>query len=777
MYNLNGKVTYDEIDFQTNSFTVPHEYGKLKSLSNTLTLERNGNIRSFRPASIIFRDGSVRVVIGSYRLSQGDIVHYSFGFFKTEEDKLYGYSEFSAKLRILSNTIFSAKMTIIGITPGDIVIESDIPFGEMQSNPTPRFWWDVPEDNGVPVTGYYYAINQYKSYFVSKKDQFTPLTSVKISFPSSGTYYFHVRAINEYGSMSRNTSTVEIRYNDPPTVPGDLRTNYDVVYSGPTSQNYLSWIASTNTDGDVINYEIEVLRNGVLATSGKINAYPMKTSKMSGMFTVSHDTELTVQGKMNVETDGTRSGFFGYFNISEADVVEYDKEDENLRYYIYPPGVFSGERTQEGNYSWRVRAYDWLEFSDWSEYSYFTIKNYGVSFSGRFVIPIYGIERGFRGQFFVKYTTMFFGSLYLFPGFTGKLSISTKEYGYFSSKLFIAAISGFYGKMNVMANFSTFHGYFRMIDVPGSSKMAGKLIVQYEEETYFHGKFTVNEYTSSSFSGKMNIHVEKKEYFSGKLEILRKNVVGKMTIIQTDTKNFLGKMTVRNAPPAPIISSNVGNDWQTNNMVTFTWVVVGSNIPVTGYGYYLSPDKLSSPNLSLFYNTALQERTENLEDIKGAREYYFYVFARGSNGSVSDVSEYIVRYNHVPTAPGTPMSINGEESVSGQPIIGKSFSNVFSWKKSLDEDSGDLLSYTIEISKNSDFSTILTTKSDITYNGTGDIVEFPFQYDFEDDYTGTYYWRVKCFDGHQYSPYSFTGRFKVNTPPGVPYNLEVLDGL
>lgn len=737
MKHLNGTIEYNDIDELTNSFEINHEYGQMKSLSNTFTIENiDGKKRVFRPASVVFKNGRVKVSIGTFRVGIFDKIYYSFGFLYKEEEKRYFSSGFAAKLKILSNTVFSAKMHIIGITPGIVVINSDIPFGEMQSNKNPNFWWDEPEDNNVNIIGYHYAFNQYRHYFVNSRDYFTEQTSIQLEFPSSGLYYFHVRAINEYGSMSVNTSTVEVKYNDVPSIPLDLRINRDVIYTGSTSLNELSWEKSIDQDGDDIKYEVQIIRNGIIVEQEK--------------------------------TDGT---------IDESNISSDSSEDEDRRFYFYPKGHYSGELTQEGEYFWRVRSYDWLENSEWSDYSSFTIRNHPVAMYGKFYIPEYGIENGMFGHFFIKKNSVFYGSIYFFPQMCGKLTIANEDVSDLYGSFFVSMVSGFSGKIHVINNFSSVNGRFNIIDVYGSNKMCGLFTVLRDGSRGFRGKFTVCEYDNSSFFGQMMVYVKGQDSFCGSVHVLRKNFCGKMMVIQKGHGEMVGKMSVINRPTAPIISSNTGSDWQDNPNVDFSWHCEHSNIPVISYGYYLSHERQESPNISLFYNTPINELSVNLDDIRGAREYYLYVFARGSNLSISDISEYIVRYNNIPSIPGMPLKINNEECVFNIPIIGKDFSNVFSWEKSVDLDRRDLLSYRVEISKDINFSSLLTSYDNIIYSGAGDTVEFSIQYNFEENYNEAYFWRVKCFDGHQYSSYSFIGRFRVNNPPGVPYNLEVEDGI
>ena len=77
MFNLNGSKNYSEIDKYTNSFSIYHNYGKVFSSSNTITVKRGETSFHVRPAAIIFKNNEVKISFGSYVLNDSDIIFYS----------------------------------------------------------------------------------------------------------------------------------------------------------------------------------------------------------------------------------------------------------------------------------------------------------------------------------------------------------------------------------------------------------------------------------------------------------------------------------------------------------------------------------------------------------------------------------------------------------------------------------------------------------------------------------------------------------------------------
>ena len=61
-----------------------------------------------------------------------------------------------------------------------------------------------------------------------------------------------------------------------------------------------------------------------------------------------------------------------------------------------------------------------------------------------------------------------------------------------------------------------------------------------------------------------------------------------------------------------------------------------------------------------------------------------------------------------------------------------------------------------------------------SYSDTrGENYEFLMNLDYDSSYEGLYYWRVRAYDRKEYSSWSPTGKYKLNTPPSVPSNIIV----
>ena len=108
MKNLNGQILYSEIDSQSNSFVINHTYGEMRSLSNTFTIKSiTGSSRTFRPAYVLFRNGNIKVSLGSFRFSNGDIITYSFGFLKKRgRAKIFFHPALSQNLQLFQILYF-----------------------------------------------------------------------------------------------------------------------------------------------------------------------------------------------------------------------------------------------------------------------------------------------------------------------------------------------------------------------------------------------------------------------------------------------------------------------------------------------------------------------------------------------------------------------------------------------------------------------------------------------------------------------------------------------
>ncbi|MDH4100413.1 MAG: hypothetical protein OEV28_07535, partial [Nitrospirota bacterium] len=151
--------------------------------------------------------------------------------------------------------------------------------------------------------------------------------------------------------------------------------------------------------------------------------------------------------------------------------------------------------------------------------------------------------------------------------------------------------------------------------------------------------------------------------------------------------------------------------------------------------------------------------------IKGNIRYYWHVKAVDSHGDSSawsGTSGFFVFVNLPPSVPAS--LVPGSDS-----LINKT--DALSWGASTDPNSGDVVTYSLELSEAADFSRVIQSRSGMTTRSIG----------IENLFAGTaikgntrYYWHVKATDSYgASSEWSVSGSFFVivNLPPTTPSNL------
>ena len=742
MFHINGSIRYSDIDHQKNYIIINHEYGDYRCSSCTFSYKRSGKSISFRPAYVRYETGKIKVSFGSYVFEDFDEIHYSFAMVKLTDVTYFDNSDLFARLDIISITNIFAKVTIIGIVPDDIIeIKSDdINIGQINDVKSPEYYWDEPNNNGVPIRGYYYSINKRDNYIISLKDSFTSSNRITIDFPFSGYFYIHVRPINTSGNFSSETTTILVGYNNPPTPPFGLSVNNELNYIGTSLINIFSWIKSSNTDMDEISYELDVYKSNSNVFNGFIDN--------------------------------------NYF-ITESNSVSISNFDSNFSYISFPfysNGNYIPSGICTGNYSFRVRAKDWQAYSDWSSFCYYKLLNeYKEIFASMDVKYYYNPRFCIYGNLFIRCNSIFYGNLFIFPQLLGKMSIFFgKDYLNILAKLFIRENSYLYACMTVKNLFSLIYGSLRVTDAFMIKDLFGKIDIKELTSFDMYGKLKIEYYGLGDSYGKLFIFYEDKEDILGKVEILKLTLSGKVNIIRYENRDLYGKLTLRNYPANPVIENVDGHEWQSNSNTEFTWSTDGSGARIVRYEYMLTQEKRISSRNDNFINTVNTSVIFNLEDFMGSGIYYFYVRSIAFNDSISEVSEYILKYNKIPSIPAIEMFVNSINSLSKIPIISRSETNEFKFTRSSDDNFNDNPVYCIEVSKYDDFRSFVFYVDDIISYTSSNYVTCNIKYnDFESDYYGRYFWRVRAYDGKQYSKYGPIASFRVNTKPSVPKGLTV----
>lgn len=827
MFLINGSIKCSDIDYGTNSFYIYHDFGFVRSSTKSFSFDNDGVIEQFRPAYVTFGDGFIKVSLGSYRFNQNGTIHYSFTALNLEKVRILSTTpELYARLKIVEDSILYAKTYVKQVIPGDVIIKSDIEFNTIQNNISPKFYWDTPvrnseasnsssaNDTEIKIVGYYYAFNKNDSYFITKVDSYvkessnSESTHVYVRFPTSGTYYFHIRAVNSVGEVSRNTSHAKVIYNDPPTTPTGLMNNGHSYYYGSSNINLLSWEPSKNGDEDEINYEILIYKNDELFHNGYIKALKCYESDLyvcvdvdgnygfSSKLNVMHLAGKILYGRLKVvEDSNSYSDSYSYpYYESNSSSESYSNEeygvftdmatkkrDTSRLYYIYDKKI---ENNKAGSYRYVLRAYDWAEQSEWSHSCYYDIVDKHLDIYSKMWVG-YNFEHDFGinpifGQLFVKGDTWFFGYMYIIPKLICKIRICQlyEDTPFLHATLRFKYYDTLYCKINIDTNFSDLYGMLNIRWVPSQSFLYAKTRVVEQSWSELWSRFNFVDFGDNGFYGATFVRANGTYNFYGFLEVIRERMCGKLNILRRfsndsnyDRSRLICKMMVDNYPPEPKITCTVGHDWQNESVVTFFWTIEENNVKVVAYEYLISTKPISDFSDKSFARTFSTEVTMNLANYNADSEYYFYIRTVGDNGSYSNPSVYVVKYNNKPSVPSYPMYVNNKESINNIPVISRSEYNEFKWPKSTHLDN-DTVKYNIQISNKSDFSNIIIDVDEISNIDDTLDISTKIKYDYSLS-NPVYYWRVRAYDRHEYTDFGYTGRFKCNTKPGVPTNLSV----
>ena len=254
--------------------------------------------------------------------------------------------------------------------------------------------------------------------------------------------------------------------------------------------------------------------------------------------------------------------------------------------------------------------------------------------------------------------------------------------------------------------------------------------------------------------------------------------------IQTpnQTSDIPCQIYMRPDVPGPVtnLTANVPNGvYTTTSSITFTWGPATAAItPVGLYAYMLDVFPTSAASATwTTTDTNPADMTASYDLTQagyGTADYYFHVAARNTADDMGPVTTYAVFYNHPPTQPGgSYMRLNGVDTIATHPIISASTSasNVLSWSPSTDVDN-DALTYEVQVASESDFGLDPRTEAssiviDATNVPSNLWVVTPMVK------SGSWFWRTRGYDGKQYSAWSQTGGFVVNSPPGRVTGLLV----
>lgn len=752
-YNINGIILPVNIDVN-NKYRIVHSYGNIKALNGKFSIDRNGVAINFVPKSVVFYDGYIEVDFGSYFIYQTDVIYYSFGSYEYTSEDLYKVSDFSGKIFISKTSDFSAETVITGgIHPPNVIVYSDnITFNVFSNEKNPHFYWNRPEQEISEIIGYYYNFSQDANHIVFTNDLFVNADEVTIPVPTSGVWYFHIRAINSFGNLSKQTTTVCVKYNNIPTVPVNLMVNNSPEYIGSTSMNEFTWDESHDSDSDTFQYFLEL------------------------------------------------------YNSDVSDSLMYSVVLNENR-FVFP--TEENEFFKTGIYRYRVRSFDQYEYSEWSNFCVFNIKSLvNDAFSGSVYAahmpPVPLITCNVEDSVWTPQNIItFIWTSENDRVAIGKYIYKFELYKYFEDgeyeEDFEVYDNGEDLNNRKRYNLDLFTGssiYVLSVRAQGVSGLI-------TEPAYYYIKYNhpptvpniplnVNGINSISRTGYVgsNYHNvfswgrssdEDYDIVYYELQISKdisfNNIFYEKTYMTDDKRASYsfhnGTMRYENSSPGSFYSYDeiksvtnweVGPIEDTSSNPINAEYLSGSLLNVKRVGY-LYIDNPGEYHFGIWCDDLAAFRIDNRTYFSTITEYWTttYCFSTHLNKGYHFIENFC--------------NNNGG---------GSGFSRLY-WKTPTNNNWNyipkDVLFYCVDASGNLieepniyKYFHDLIDASDSNSESEQELsenFEISFNVNYDNSYNGLYYWRVRAYDRKQYSTWSFTGKFKLNTPPSVPTNLSI----
>lgn len=456
-------------------------------------------------------------------------------------------------------------------------------------------------------------------------------------------------------------------------------------------------------------------------------------------------------------------------------------EASNLAHEEVLPDVLS-----PGDYQWRVRAYDTKQYGEWSSWAPLVVDSVNEDLTGRIKLVEYYLSNLSSTVDIIQYRELG-AKVGVIQDGTKDLSASVvvqyKNDLDLDSKVRIFTTEDLSATIN-LAPYNDLHARINVIDVYGNDDFDASVNVCYKADIELGASITVKfgEYsdldaiirvpTNLDLSATVTTYTP--EHYSF-IPDFRTDFDAKIAITRPGSKDLTAKTTVlEETPGAVTVYCNVEEaTWQTENNIEFTWdAAYGGFAGIEGY--YTSIDQVSNTVADdSFQRTTGFARNFDLELLDGSAIYYFHIAAKNNYGTWGPTTHYEVRYNHVPSNPTTPMTVNEATSYGANPVVSSTASLTFEWGQSYDDDPLDSITYRLQIATQNNFGLDILGQSSIVYDVSG-IVTFYKVVTGGQLESGRYYWRVIASDGLQSSDdWSPTASFSINTPPGTPSGLIV----
>ena len=275
---------------------------------------------------------------------------------------------------------------------------------------------------------------------------------------------------------------------------------------------------------------------------------------------------------------------------------------------------------------------------------------------------------------------------------------------------------------------------------------------------YVDVKKTIYYEYESSLAAKLMIplHVKIEDSLCGEIEVMKRGV--------DDIKCEIEILSIK-SNAIQIFCEQEEDKWYNNNEINFTWTFDGGELEGYVMQFNDNPDYIPELGKDYFeYEHDNKKFTANVYDNSG--EYYFHIVGFDKYYNKTPVSHYRILYNNAPEAPEY-LKINEIEYADTGIVVSKNEENIFTWGKSFDKDQNDC--------DNLKYELIICNKNNFEYldyeSGLLDENQLKISFKYL-RMTGKYYWKVRAFDGKEYSVWSKISTFIVNQPPSVPTDIE-----
>lgn len=765
-YNINGKILPSQIDIN-NCYKISHNYGNITSLNGKFTLDRNGSVINFIPKSIAFNYNCIDVDFGSFVILSSDVIYYSFGYYGYSKKSLYKISDFSAKIFISKSCDFSGNVVIEGgIHPPNVIVKSDdIEFNVFYPEQNPVLYWERPYQEISEIVGYFYSLNHNPNYVVFTNDNFINSDSVLLNIETSGILYFHIRAINSFGNMSKQTTTVCIKYNHIPTVPLNLKVNGYSSYTGSTSLNTLSWDESIDSDSDTFQYFIELYHNDESDSSLIYSSYlsdnrlvfPLNESEFFNAgkycfrvrsedeFESSAWSDFCLFNIISLKNDAF-SGEVYAAHVPPAPTITCNVESDVWTTYneIYFSWTAENDRVTIGKYIYKFELYKYFEddalgLEDVDVYDYGenlnTSKYYNLNYLNGSCVYRLSVRAQGKKKNEVSVTGLISEPSYYYIKYNHAPSIP-------SIPLLVNDINSVSKTGYVGENYNNIFKWNRSEDLDDD-------IIYYEiqvsKDIYFNNIFYSRSYITDDKRANYSFH---------------NGAIGYENSNPRSFGSYDEIRSVINWEVGPTIDSN---DYPINAEYSSDTKL---NIRKFGYLYIDTPGEYSfgiwCDDMAAFrvdnktYFTTITPTWEVVYcfTLFLSKGYHYIENYCNNNGGGNGYSRLYWR---------TPQNDNWN-------YIPKSvvFYCVDDNGNFIDET--NIYKYIYYLADESDSFSNSESQSEHILSEN---YEFLMNIDYDNSYNGLYYWRVRAYDRKEYSGWSHTGKFKLNTPPSVPTNLSI----